>query len=130
MRNKFCYILFVKITISKQQVSRFLLQKQLLLPPKLLVEKSGVERVFQTLRLLQFDPLNPCGQNVELVLQAKIADYHSCDYYTWPYQEKQGIEFYNKALCIVPIKDYQLIRHKHHAAENSKPIKLFSKKYQ
>ena len=96
------------IHISKQTARRFLLHKQLLLPPQSLIGKQGIETVFNTLRLIQYDPLNPCGRNVDLVLQARVKHIHSNDYYQWLYKEHKGIECYDKELCVIPIEDVKL----------------------
>src|SRR5438552_2825686 len=98
----------MNLKITKSQARRFLLSKQLLLPPQSLSGPKAVEKVFNTLRLIQYDPLNPCGRNPDLVLQARIRDYHPNDYYQWLYEEKKGIELYDKVLCIIPIEDAPL----------------------
>ncbi|HWY79245.1 MAG TPA: crosslink repair DNA glycosylase YcaQ family protein [Candidatus Sulfotelmatobacter sp.] len=98
--------------ITKQTARRFLLQKQLLLPPQSVTGSAGIEYIFKTLRLIQYDPLNPCGRNVDLVLQARIKGYHPNDYYQWLYTQRKGIEWYDKELCIVPIADLPLMRGK------------------
>jgi uncharacterized protein YcaQ len=96
--------------VSKEQAKRFLLRKQLLSPLQSLFGKNAVEQVFQTLRVIQYDPLNPCGTNPDLVLQSRIFDYHPGDYFQWLYGEKKGIECYDKELCILPIEDFSLSR--------------------
>lgn len=118
------------LTISKQQARRFLLSKQLLLPPKTLNGKLGIRKVFEALRLIQYDPLNPCGRNPDLVLQSRVTNYHPEDYYEWLYQEKRGIECYDKELCIVPIEDFDFISHHHAKAMQRREFKQFVRKYQ
>src|SRR5436853_3875713 len=93
------------LNISKQTARRFLLQKQFLWPPQSLTGKKAIEKVFNRLRLIQYDPLNPCGRNVDLVLQARIKNIHPNDYYDWLYKQHKGIECYDKELCIIPIED-------------------------
>lgn len=96
------------LNISKKTARNFLLLKQRLLPPKSFVGKKGIAEVFNKLRLIQYDPLNICGRNVDLVLQSRIKKIHPNAYYDWLYNEKQGIECYDKELCIIPISDLPL----------------------
>jgi uncharacterized protein len=98
--------------ITKEQARSFLLHRQFLAPPQSLPSVHGIETVFNALRLIQYDPLNPCGRNTDLVLQARIKSYHPDAYYKWLYVDKKGIECYDKELCIIPIEDFPLITHR------------------
>lgn len=98
------------VSITKDQAKQFLLRKQLFLEePKSGYE--GIAYVFNKIRIIQYDPLNPCGRNPDLVLQSRINDYHPNDYYKWLYGERKGIECYDKLLCIIPIEDFPLTSH-------------------
>jgi len=94
--------------VTKESIRRYLLLKQLLLPPQSLRGQRGIDTVFNTIRSVQFDPQNPCGTNVDLVLQARVSGIHPQDYYQWLYQQRKGIECFDKELCIVPIQDLLL----------------------
>ncbi|MBI3069991.1 MAG: hypothetical protein HYY87_01665, partial [Candidatus Levybacteria bacterium] len=96
--------------VTKENIRRYLLLKQLLLPPQSLNGQKGIDMVFNTIRSIQFDPQNPCGTNVDLALQARIKNIHPQDYYLWLYKQKKGIECFDKELCIVPIKDFSLCK--------------------
>ncbi len=102
----------------------------MLLPPQSINKENGVERVFNTLRLIQYDPLNPCGRNTDLVLQVRIKDYHPDEYYHWLYDEKKGIECYDKELCIIPVEDFPLITHRQQHTQKHPYWQPFLKKYQ
>ena len=67
--------------VTKENIGRYLLLKQLLLPPQSLNGQKGIDKVFNTIRSIQFDPQNPCGINVDLVLQARVKGIHPQDYY-------------------------------------------------
>jgi uncharacterized protein YcaQ len=108
--------------ISKKQARRFLLMKQLLFRPRAKLSGStGVETVFRRLGAIQFDPISPCGNNVDLVLQSRIRGIKKSDYHDWVYEKRRGIEIYQKELCIVPLDKINLARGLHtkrrHAAE-------------
>lgn len=96
--------------ITKENIRRYLLLKQLLLPPQSLGGQKGIDKVFDTIRSIQFDPQNPCGTNVDLVLQARVKGIHPKDYYLWLYKQRKGVECFDKELCIVPVKDYSLCK--------------------
>jgi len=96
--------------VTKENIRRYLLLKQLLLPSQSLNGQKGIDKVFNTIRSIQFDPQNPCGTNVDLVLQARVSGIHPQDYYLWLYKQKKGIEYFDKELCIVPIKDFSLCK--------------------
>lgn len=110
--------------ISKEQARYFLLQKQLL-TTSMREGKKGVEEVFNKLRVVQYDPLNPCGRNPDLVLQARVDNYHPEDYYQWLYNKRKGIECYDKVLCIIPIEDYQYTAHNRKYTQEHPEIKRF-----
>lgn len=76
-----------------------------LLPPRQLSGQKGIQEVFCLLRSIQFDPLKPCGNNVDLVLQSRIKDIHPGDYYKWLYIDHKGVEVLDKEMCIMPIED-------------------------
>jgi uncharacterized protein YcaQ len=120
----------MKIQISPAQARRFLLKKQLLSPPQSLRGSHAVETVFNTLRLIQYDPLNPCGRNPDLVLQARIADYHPDDYNDWLYEKKKGIDCYDRELCIIPIEDFPFVSYRHLQTHSHNRIGPFVKTYQ
>ncbi len=116
--------------ISKQQARHFLLKKQLLIPPHSLTGLKGIETVFNALRVIQYDPLNPCGRNPDLVLQSRVKNIHPNDYYHWLYTEKKGIDVYDKELCIIPIEDLDFVTHRQLKASQDKKRKSFIKKHQ
>lgn len=96
--------------ITKKNIRRYLLLKQLLLPPQSFDGQKGIDKVFDAIRSIQFDPQNLCGTNVDLVLQARVKGIHPQDYYLWLYKQKKGIECFDKELCIVPVRDYFLCK--------------------
>ena len=115
--------------ITKQAVRNFLLNKQLLLPSQNLKGNRGIEKVFYTLRSIQYDPQNPCGRNTDLVLQARVAGIHPSDYHIWLYEQRKGVEFYDKELCVLPVEDLPLCR-KHYKSSRKRKIDLFLSEYQ
>ncbi len=119
----------MNLSITQAQARRFLLKKQLLFSPQSLRGYEGIENVFQQLRIIQYDPLNPCGRNPDLVLQSRIGDYHPDLYHKWLYTEKKGIECYDKELCIIPIEDFSLTDHRRLLVQDRSDQKQFLKTY-
>lgn len=117
------------VSVSNKQARQFLLKKQLLYPPQSLKGKNAVDTVFNNLRVIQYDPLNPCGRNTDLVLQSRIKDYHPDGYYPWLYKGRKGIECYDKEMCIVPIADFPLTHQRISKATRHPSIKNIFTKY-
>lgn len=115
------------IKVSKEQAKRFLITKQLLcMQPK--SGYDGIKFVFDSLRVVQYDPLNPCGRNPDLVLQARVANYHPGEYEQWLYDKRQGIESYDKLLCIIPIEDLSYTNHNVKKVKEYYETKIFFSK--
>lgn len=95
---------------KKESAAKYLCHKQFLYPPQQLDGYTGIEEVFNTLGAIQYDPQNPCGRSVDLSLQARVKNIHPSDYYHWLYDERRGVEAYDKELCIVPIEELPLCR--------------------
>lgn len=98
------------IKCSRVVIKKFILSKQLLFSPRKIAGMDGIETVFNSLRAIQYDPQNPCGGSVDLSLQARVSKIHPLDYYSWLYEQRKGIEAYDKELAVVPIEDLYLCR--------------------
>lgn len=115
------------IQLSNEDARHYLLERQLLMRPHAVTGKDAVDTVFKKLRIIQYDPLNPCGRNPDLVLQARISGYHPDGYLRWLYDEKKGIDCYDKELCIIPLEDFPLTQHNRARAQTQR--KSFLKRY-
>jgi uncharacterized protein YcaQ len=82
---------------------RFLALHHQLAPPRALPpEPASVMRVFDRLGSIQFDPLDVCGRNHDLVLLARIAGYRRAWTDDLLYRERRLYETYNKMFSLVP----------------------------
>ena len=116
---------WANLSITKKQARRFLLMKHLLFRPRAeLSGSTGIDTVFRKLGAIQFDPLSPCGNNVDLVLQSRVRDIKQSDYNEWVYEKRQGVEIYQKELCIVPLENIHLARGPHKEKEVAR-VNLF-----
>ena len=98
----------MKLTFSKNEVRKLLLYKQLLLNPREISGHEGIKTVFERLRSLQYDPQNPCGRSIDISLQARVQGTNPSDYHKWLYEDRKGIETYDKELCVIPVDDLPL----------------------
>jgi hypothetical protein len=98
----------MRLTFKKEIIKKFLLDKQLLLNPRKIKGYNGIKTVFRCLKSLQYDPQNPCGRSIDLSLQARVSEIKPSDYQVWLYENREGIEVYDKELCVIPIEDLPL----------------------
>lgn len=115
------------VEFEKSDARCFLLQKQFLLSNHQLRGVKGIATVFEHLRSIQYDPQNPCGRNVDLVLQARVKGTHPNDYYSWIYEERKGVEAFDKELCVIPVNDVSFCR-KCYSPSREKKLALFLQK--
>ena len=82
----------MKLTLSKNHIQKFLLEKQMLLEPRRMSGYDGIEGNFTKLGSIQYDPQNISGPSVDLTLQARVDKISIFDYFKWLYDDKKGIE--------------------------------------
>lgn len=61
--------------LTKAQARRSLLCHQGLLGPYVFKGSEGILRYVRQAGCIQYDPLDVCGKNAELVLQARVKDF-------------------------------------------------------
>jgi uncharacterized protein YcaQ len=83
----------------------------MLAPPRTLpADPSSVLRVFARIGTIQFDPLDICGRNHDLVLLSRIAGYRREWTDALLYRDRVLYETYNKGLSIVPTAEMPFYR--------------------
>jgi len=101
------------LSISADHARQFLVQRQLLDPPRCLpAEPQSVLRVIERLGSVQFDPVEvPGARSHDLTFHARIAGYQRKWADRWLYglpddpRDRRLIELYNKSLNILPIDE-------------------------
>jgi uncharacterized protein len=73
--------------------------------------REGIRRAFADLGSLQLDPLPVLGRNHDLVIQARVDDTHPDEALDLIHSERLGFEYWNKALCVIGLDQYPLLRH-------------------
>jgi uncharacterized protein YcaQ len=65
---------------------------------------------------VQFDPIDVCGKNAELVFQSRVKDFNKQMLYDLLYKERKLIDYFDKNLAIMEMEDWKYfgrIRDKH-----------------
>jgi uncharacterized protein YcaQ len=88
----------VTLSISDAEAARFLVSYQL--------ARSDVAGVFNRLGSVQYDPLNPVGRNVDLVLQARVPGYRVDGWLKPVYCDRIAYDAWDKQACLVPVADW------------------------
>jgi uncharacterized protein YcaQ len=106
------------ITISKQEARRFILSHQGLWPPHQLHGKSGILDHIRRVGCIQFDPLNMAGNNPELVLQARVADFQPLMLQELLYKDRVLLDGWDKMMSIYSVEDWPYFQRRRDSAKN------------
>jgi uncharacterized protein YcaQ len=94
------------IVLTKQQARQFLLMKQGLIGDYKFAGKQGVLEFVRQAGCIQYDPIDVCGKNAELVLQARVKGFTKQMLYELLYKDRLLLDYFDKNLAIVDIKDW------------------------
>lgn len=72
--------------------------------------KAGIRRCFADLDTLQLDTLPILGRSHDLVIQARVDGTHPDQALDLIHQERLGFEYWDKALCAVPVHHFPASR--------------------
>lgn len=92
--------------ITKLQVRKFLLLHHGLIGPYRYHTEEDVFALIDSLGCLQFDPLDICGRNAELVLQARVADFRKEMLDSLLYRKRVLIDYFDKNMAIYPLREW------------------------
>ncbi|TFG81411.1 MAG: winged helix-turn-helix domain-containing protein, partial [Erysipelotrichales bacterium] len=54
----------------------------------------------------QYDPIDVCGKNAELVLQSRVEGFKNTDLEELLYQDRKLVDYYDKVMSIFPLEDW------------------------
>jgi uncharacterized protein YcaQ len=94
------------ITLTKKQARQFILMKQGLIGDYKFIGKEGVLEFVRQAGCVQYDPIDVCGKNAELVLQARVKGFTKKMLYDLLYQDRQLIDYFDKNLAILEVTDW------------------------
>ncbi len=112
----------MEMRFSKKQACRFLLKKHGLLGEHQFLGKQGVLDFVRQAGCIQFDPVDVCGKNAELVLQSRIKSFAKQTLYELLYEDRALIDYFDKNLAIFSIQDwpyFERYREQHRRWERS-----------
>lgn len=94
------------IHLTNRQARQFLLLKHELLDDYKFSGKRGVLDFTRQVGCIQYDPIDVCGKNAELVLQSRIKEFTKEMLADLLYEERSLVDYPDKNLAIIPIEDW------------------------
>jgi uncharacterized protein YcaQ len=98
------------ITLTKDQARRFILLKHGLLGDYQFAGKEGVVAFIRQAGCIQFDPIDVCGKNAELVLYSRVKGFTKELLYSLLYAERTLLDYFDKNLAIIATADWPYFR--------------------
>jgi len=94
------------IQLTNRQARQFLLLKHGLLGEYKFAEKQGVLEFVRQVGCIQYDPIDVCGKNTELVLQSRIKGFTKGMLDELLYTDRRLVDYPDKNLAIIPVEDW------------------------
>lgn len=94
-------------TFTQKQARNFLLLKHGLIGKYKYKGKDGVCSYIQQAGCIQFDPIDVCGKNAELVLQSRVHGFTKEMLYQLLYEDRKLIDYFDKNMSIFCIEDWK-----------------------
>lgn len=110
------------IILTKKQARRFILLKHGLIGSYKFKGKAGILDFVRQAGCIQFDPIDVCGKNAELVLQSRVKNFSKNMLYELLYTERKLLDYFDKNLAIISLEDWQYferVRESHRQWERS-----------
>jgi len=99
-----------KMEISENTARRFMVAYHGLDRYATKGKETSIVDFFGKVGSVQFDPLDICGRNAELVLQARVKNFRPVDLYKLLYRKRELTEGWDKMMCIYNMSDYPAFR--------------------
>ncbi|AFH60359.1 winged helix-turn-helix domain-containing protein [Paenibacillus caseinilyticus] len=94
------------IQLTNRQARQFLLLKHGLLGEYQFAGNQGVLDFVRQVGCIQYDPIDVCGKNAELVLQSRIKGFTKNMLADLLYQDRSLVDYPDKNLAIIPVEDW------------------------
>ncbi|WP_046175305.1 winged helix-turn-helix domain-containing protein [Domibacillus indicus] len=94
------------IQLTNRQTRQFLLLKHGLLNEYKFSGKQGVLDFARQVGCIQYDPIDVCGKNAELVLQSRIKGFTKGMLADLLYEDRSLVDYPDKNLAIIPVEDW------------------------
>jgi len=94
------------VKISKKQARLFMLLKHGLTGEYKFIGRQGILDFIRQAGCIQYDPIDVCGKNSELVLQSRIKGFTKQMLYSLLYEDRKLIDYFDKNLAIMRTEDW------------------------
>jgi uncharacterized protein YcaQ len=94
------------IQLTNRQARQFLLLKHGLLGEYQFTGKQGVLDFVRQVGCIQYDPIDVCGKNAELVQQSRIKGFTKSMLDELLYKDRSLVDYPDKNLAIIPLEDW------------------------
>jgi Uncharacterized protein conserved in bacteria len=94
------------ITLTCRQARQFILLKHGLLGGYRFIGKAGALEFIRQVGCIQYDPIDICGRNAELVLQSRIKGFTKAMLAGLLYTDRALVDYPDKNLSIIPVEDW------------------------
>ncbi|GHU82498.1 hypothetical protein FACS1894196_0910 [Clostridia bacterium] len=94
------------VRLTNAQARRFLLRRHGLIGDPVFEGKAGALAYVRQCGCIQFDPIDVCGKNAELVLQSRCAGFTKAMLDTLLYKDRALVDYFDKNLAIFPVEDW------------------------
>ena len=100
------------IKLTNKQARHFILLKQGLIGEHKFIGEQGVCDYIRQAGCIQFDPIDVCGKNPELVLQSRVGGFTKDLLYKLLYIDRRLIDYFDKNMSIFNIEDWKCFSRK------------------
>lgn len=104
--------------ITKKQARQFLLLKQGLYGPKIFHQKQGIHEFVKQAACVQYDPIDVCGKNHEIVFQSRVEGFNRSQLYELLYKDNVLIDWFDKNMSICLREDWLYFSYQRERAYN------------
>ncbi|MBZ9686662.1 winged helix DNA-binding domain-containing protein [Clostridium estertheticum] len=95
------------VNLTNKQARQFILLKQGLMGQHKFIKEKGVCDYIKQAGCIQFDPIDVCGKNAELVLQSRVEGFSKDMLYKLLYKDRRLIDYLDKNMAIFNIEDWK-----------------------
>lgn len=96
-----------QIKLTNKQARHFILLKQGLMGNYKFIGEQGVCDYIKQAGCIQFDPIDVCGKNPELVLQSRVEGFSKDMLYKLLYTDGKLVDYFDKNMSIFSIEDWK-----------------------
>jgi len=96
----------VSISLTNAQARRFMLIKHGLIGKYKFSGKHGILEFIRQAGCIQYDPIDVCGKNAELVLQSRVKGFTKQTLYELLYNDRALLDYFDKNLAIIASEDW------------------------